>query len=279
MLILIANLLVIVGSVILISTLFSIQRLFNSLPSREIRAKKYFLIMPILFFILGYLGYLVTFWNAQKNWHDLLMPGVLFASACALWMTYKLSLQPIISFALEQGNITDSLTGLHNRSYQTRRLGEEVARAQRYALPLSIFLLDIDQFNKVNSAYGRQAGDQILIHLARLLLEYVRESDEVARYDHDAMLVMAANTSIQDAHLLAERIRQRVEIQPLLHTGPKGTERVAIQISMGVATLQGGFDSLEKLLQRAELALQQAKQAGGNCVMAPGSATTQVQGV
>jgi hypothetical protein len=67
MLILIANLLVIVGSVILISTLFSIQRLFYSLPSREIRAKKYFLIMPILFFILGYLGYLVTFWNAQRT--------------------------------------------------------------------------------------------------------------------------------------------------------------------------------------------------------------------
>lgn len=276
-LILIADTLVIVGGGILISVLFIIQRLFKSIPSREIRSKKHFLIAPILFFILADLGYLLAFWNAQKNWHDLLMPAMLFANACAIWMIYKLSLHPIISFALAQGNITDSLTGIYNRRYMERRLTEEIARAQRYSLPLSIFLLDIDQFRKVNAAYGHLTGDQILIHLSRLLLEYVRESDEVSRYGEDAMLVMAANTSIHDAHLLAERVRQRVEIQPLLHAGARETERVAIKISIGVATLQGGFDSMEKLLQRVEVALQQAQQAGGNCVVASEAAAIKEQ--
>lgn len=278
MYILIANILLIAGSGILFSALLIVQRLFNTLSSREIRSKKLFAILPLLFFMLEYPAYLIAFWNTQRNWQDLLVPAMLFASACAIWLACRLFLLPTLNYALEQGKITDSLTGIYNRRYLERRLTEEIARAQRYALPLSIFLLDIDHFKKVNAAYGRLTGDHLLTHLARLLLEYVRESDEVSRYAGDAMLVMAPNTSIHDAHLLAERIRQRVEIQPLLHAGSRETERVVIQISVGVATLQGGFDSAEKLLQRAEVALQQAQQAGGNCVRAPESAALREAG-
>lgn len=263
---LIATLLVISGCAISISVLILIQRLFNRLPSKEMRSRKYFLFIPFLFFIITILGYLLSFWNTQRNWLDLLMPGLLFATACSLWVLYKLALFPVIRFALKQGDITDPLLGICNRSHLERRLAEEIARAQRYSMPLSIFLLNIDQFKNASSTHDRRMADHILIHLSRLLLEYVRESDEVARYDNNAILVMAPNTSIHDTHLLAERVRQRVETQPLLHSEGEKIERIALRVSIGVATLQGSFDSLDKLLERTEIALQQAQQAGGNCV-------------
>jgi diguanylate cyclase (GGDEF)-like protein len=275
--ILLANILLIAGSAILISTLFIIQRLFNSLAHSDIRAKKYFLSIPILLSSLGYFGYLITFWRAQHNWHDLITPAILFVSACSLWLACKMSLQPTFRYMLAQGNITDPLTGIYNRRYLEHRLADEIVRAQRYALPLSVFLLDIDQSEKINTTYGRRIADLILIHLAKLLLEYVRESDEVAHYDQGAILVIASNTSMHDAHLLAERIRQRIVAQPLLHAENEKVERIAISISIGVATLQGSFDNIEKLLQRAELALQQAHQAGGNCVVAAEPAGIQNQ--
>lgn len=273
----IANTLLVLGVSMLVSVLFSSQRLFKRLPARKIRSNKYFLMVPISLLILGYLAYLLAFRNVHRNWHDLITPGVLFASAFSLWFICKLSLQATIDFVLEQENITDPLMGIYNRRYLERRLTEEVARAQRYTVPLSVFLLDIDQFKDINRTYGRRTGDQVLIHLGKLLLEYVRESDEVARYDQDDVLVMAPNTSIQDTHLLADRIRQRVEVQPLLlHARTDKEERIAFRISVGVATMQGSFDSLEKLLQRAEVALQQARLDGGNRVVvsATGAADT-----
>lgn len=267
--VLIADILLVAGSCILAGALFALQRVFSGQSPREIISRKYFLLIPILFFILEYLAYLATFWNTQRSWQDLVIPGMLFASACASWVMSRFFLRPTISFALAQGSISDSsLPGIYSRSYLERRLTAEIARAQRYSLPLSVFLLDIDQLKRVNVAYGYKSGDQMLIQLAKLLLEYVRESDEVARYDEDAMLVMAPNTSIHDAHLLAERIRQRVAVQPLLDPGTEKTGRIAIQVSIGVAAMQGGFDSLEKMLQRTEVALQHAQEAGGNCVVA-----------
>lgn len=273
----IANALVIAGSVLLVGALASSQRLFKRPAPRKTRANKYFLMAPILLLILGYLGYLLVFWNAQKNWHDLIMPGVLFTSAFSLWFTFKVSLQSTVDMILEQENITDPLMGIYNRRYLERRLSEEVARAQRYSVPLSVFLLDIDQLKDINKTYGRHTGDQVLIHLGKLLLEYVRESDEVARYDQDEVLVMTPNTSIQDTHLLADRIRQRVEVHPLLlDARTEKEQRITIKISIGVATMLGSFDSLEKLLQRAEVALHQARQEGGNRVVVSETAATEV---
>ncbi len=264
----VANALVIAGSIMLLSVLLGIQRLYIKLASRKTRANKYFLMLPALLLILGYLGYLPIFWKTQKNWHDLIMPGVLFVSAFSLWFSHKVSLQSMVDWVLEQENITDPLMGIYNRRYLERRLAEEVARAQRYGAPLSVFLLDIDQLKDINKSHGRRTGDQVLVHLGKLLLEYVRESDEVARYDQDAVLVMTPNTAIHDTHLLADRIRQRVEVHPLLlNARTDKEERIAIRISVGVATMQGSFDSLEKLLQRAEVALQQARQDGGNRVV------------
>lgn len=277
MFMLVANILIIAGSGILINALFILQRLFNSLAHKEIREKKYFLMMPLLFFCFGYWGYLAASWRGQNNWHDLTTPAVLFISACLLWLGYKMSLQPAFRYILDQGNMTDPLTGIYNRRYLEHRLADEIVRAQRYSLPLSIFILGIDQSKKADTAYGRQIADLTVTHLAKLLLEYVRESDEVAHYDQDKILVVASNTSIHDTHLLAERIRQRIAVQPLLHAKNETVERIAISISIGVATLQGGFDSLEKLLQRAEVALQRAHQAGGNCVVASEPVGTQKQ--
>lgn len=268
MFILIADSLIVVGAGILLNTLLVTLSLFKKLTSKDVLSNKYFLILPILLFVLGYLTYLFTFWNTQYSWRDLIIPGVLFVSAGSLWLIFKLSLHPIIRFVLEQGDITDQLTGIYNRRHLERRLAEEVARAHRYSLPLSIFLLDIDQFDKIGATYGHRVSNLVLIHFSKVLLDYLRESDEVARYDQNTLLVMTPNTTVDDAHLLAERIRQRVEVQPLLHDEAEKIERIAIQVSIGVSSLQGGFDSLDKLLQRAEASLQQAQQAGGNRVVA-----------
>lgn len=276
--ILIANTLVITGGGILTSVLFITQRLFKRLPSRKNHPNKYYLFAPFLLLILCYLGYLFAFWSAPKHWHDLITPVILFVSACSLWLIHKFSLQPTINFVLEHENITDPLMGIYNRRYLERRLADEVARSQRYSVPLSVFMLDIDQLKNINATYGHHIGDQVLVYLGKLLLEYVRESDEVARYDQDEILVITPNTSIQEAHQLADRIRQRVEFQPLLlHAKTETEERIAFKISIGVASIQGSFDSLEKLLQRADVALQQARQNGGNQVVVSESGVTEIR--
>lgn len=264
---LLAAILIIVGCGLLTSVLLRLQHLYLHAPLRIVRTRQYPAAALLLVCMAAYLAYLFSVWHTQRNWHDLIMPAVLCGAAAAMWLICAFTLQPALNQLLQQESISDPLLGIYNHHHIERRLVEEVARAQRYNTPLSVFMLDVDHLAQINQHYSRSVGDQVLMHVAQLLHEYLRESDEVARYGPDEILVVTPSTSIADAGQLAERIRQRIAAQPLLlRPRSEQEERVEFKVSIGVATVHGGFDSLEKLLQRAETALQQASSAGGNRV-------------
>lgn len=269
---LLAAFLVLAGSALLIGLLYQNRQLCRRLPQPPVLAKRMLFYGLMVAACAGYLAYLGMNWHSQKNWRDLIVPFILFTAALVLLLQFNLTTRPLLLMLQRQEHISDPLMGIYNRRYIEHRLVEEVARAQRYHVPLSALLLDIDHLSAVNQRYGHQIGDQVLVHVAKLLQEYLRESDEVARYEADEVLVMAPNTSLSDAHNLAERIRQRIEAQPLLlNPHSEQEQRIEFKVSIGVSAIQGSYDSLEKLLQRCETALQQASSAGGNRVQATAS--------
>ena len=272
MLAFLANSLVIAGAGILVGSLISVRQLIAQLPPGEVRHRWHILRVLTIIFIAGYVGFLVAFWGRTITWPDLIVPGIFFCGACFVWMTSKLALQTAIDIRrvtlLEKESITDSLTGLYNRRYLDRRLEEELDRAKRYALPLSILLVDIDHFKTVNDTYGHQAGDLVLSYLGKLVLNAVRTSDIAARYGGEELLVIAPNTPILPAGALAERLRQHIESHELVLTSESSKRQsIHITVSIGVAISSQRIDDIRKLVQEADEALYRAKQEGRNRVI------------
>jgi diguanylate cyclase len=163
----------------------------------------------------------------------------------------------------EQAN-RDPLTGLYNRRYLGNTLDRELARCQRDGLPLSIILLDIDHFKKVNDSYGHPAGDQVLVHLGHLLMEAARSSDVACRYGGEEFLLLLPTMPLDAAMERAEDLR--VHFSKAVVTF--GEHRIQATISLGVAVFPEHARSAEDLIRSADAALYQAKNSGRNQVRA-----------
>jgi diguanylate cyclase (GGDEF)-like protein len=158
---------------------------------------------------------------------------------------------------------TDSLTGILNRGEGIRRFEQEISRSRRKQLPLSIILIDIDNFKKFNDNLGHQVGDQVIRLVADLLTATLRNYDIICRYGGEEFLVVLPATELPKAIETAERLRTLVaEMTPAA-----GGREAAINltISLGVSSLQPG-DSLDGLVYRADNALYIAKEEGRNQV-------------
>lgn len=265
-------LLVLIGLLIQVATLIPLQRLIAMLPSGGLRRKWLAMMVLIALFIAGYLAYIAIFWGQQTEKLELLIPGILLFGAFFVWLTIKLSLQTAVDLLridlLEAENITDPLTKVYNRRYLDRRLEEEVSRSKRYTLDLSVLMLDIDHFKRVNDTYGHQAGDVTLSTLSRLIKDDLRELDVVARYGGEEFMVICTNTAIDGASLVAERLRKLIESHHVeMPDGTGGTLSIQISISIGVASVSANVDSKEKLVQAADQALYRAKKEGRNRVI------------
>lgn len=262
-----ATLLVVTGAGILVASLWPVQKLIQQLPAGKVRQNWLVLRGFTFLFILGYLGYLSVSWNRHANPAELLVPGVFFFGACFVWVTTNLSLQTAIDIRritlLEQENITDALTGIHNRRYLERQLAEEIGRAQRYSLALSILVIDMDHFKRVNDTHGHPAGDQVLKTLGALIRETIRTYDIAARYGGEEFLIIAPSTTATDVLTLAERLRERVESHPFALE----KETLALTVSIGVAGLCKETNTVTKFIQVADEALYQAKQQGRNRIV------------
>lgn len=268
--------LVFIGLVIHLATLAPLRRLIAMLPAGSLRNKWLAMTGLILLFIAGYLDYLVVLWGQQSKWSELPIPGIFLFGAIFVWLTISLSLQTATDLLrinlLETENITDPLTKVYNRRYLERRLDEEVARSKRYSLELSVLMLDIDHFKRVNDTYGHQAGDVTLATLSRLVKTSLRDLDVVARYGGEEFLVICTNTGIDGAALVAERLRHLVESHQIgIPDGSGGSHAIQISISIGVASLSASVDSKEKLVQAADQALYRAKEGGRNRVIVANS--------
>ena len=157
---------------------------------------------------------------------------------------------------------TDGLTGLSNRRTFTSTLEARLKEAQRYRRPLSLLLLDIDHFKKVNDTWGHPAGDAVLQGVAGIAQNQARETDLVARYGGEEMALILPETDVKGALAIAERVRKAVE--GARHPTEQGA--VQVTISVGVATFPMAGEDPAALLESCDKALYRAKQGGRNRV-------------
>lgn len=162
----------------------------------------------------------------------------------------------------------DDLTGLYNRRYFYDRFNQEIERARRYQHFLSCLILDLDDFKRVNDTYGHLVGDQVLQEIAQIVRDNCRASDLPARFGGEEFILLLPETDPQGALIIAERLRELIARHEI--RGPNGLT-IGVTASFGVASLSPSelntLGSGEKLIQRADGALYQAKQSGKNQVV------------
>ena len=256
----------------LVATLAPLRRILTMIPGGSLRTKWLAMNALVYLFMLGYLGFMLLFWGQQRQWLELSMPVILLFGSLFVGLTVHLSLQTALDLRridlLETENITDALTGVYNRRYLDHRLALEVARAKSYALSLSVLMIDIDNFKRINDSYGHPVGDVVLATLASLIKSSLRDQDVAARYGGEEFFVICTNTNATCAAGVAERLRRLVEAHPVEFTDGAGV-RQSIQsfISVGVSGLEAGMDSQAALLRAADQALYRAKKEGKNRVV------------
>lgn len=169
-----------------------------------------------------------------------------------------------LQVSLREQATHDPLTGLYNRRFLYEVLEPKFAQAERNSQPISILLLDIDHFKRVNDTYGHSAGDACLKTLAQTLEQVSRGSDMCFRYGGEEFLLLLPDTSAAGAFYLAEILRQKVEQTPCLYED----QAIAITISLGVATFPQNGRSSEEIIHCADTALYRSKEQGRNRVSA-----------
>ncbi|MEO0344967.1 MAG: GGDEF domain-containing protein [Pseudomonadota bacterium] len=163
----------------------------------------------------------------------------------------------------EQLLLLDTLTQVHSRFAYERRLDEEIAVSLRSAKPLCYALWDIDFFKRINDEHGHQAGDAVLAQVASYLSRYTRSNDFVARIGGEEFVVLFPDTSIDDATMIAEKLRALIAAAEIAVEGVE----IPVTISCGISALKSR-DGAEQLYRRADEALYAAKDAGRNRCMA-----------
>lgn len=169
---------------------------------------------------------------------------------------------------LHELSTSDSLTGLHNRGYFDERFREEVIRAKRHHRVLSVAMLDVDRFKVFNDTWGHSAGDIALKEVAIAIRKALRQTDVVARYGGEEIVLILPETPPESAVRKLEHIRRLVADMPVplaRRTLPPG----AITVSAGVASAPDDGDDVDQLLGRADTRLFAAKQMGRDRVVGP----------
>jgi len=163
---------------------------------------------------------------------------------------------------LAQLSITDGLTRLHNHRFFQDQLAREIKRCERTGEPLGMILADIDDFKRLNDRYGHATGDEVLVRIASLMNEAIRESDFLARYGGEEFAILTTGTDLEGAITLAEKIRMRVSDETWLCAEEDAT--LGVTVSMGIAVYRG---ERKEFFRDADRALYRAKDMGKNCVV------------
>ena len=159
-------------------------------------------------------------------------------------------------------SITDPLTGLHNRRYLEARLAEELSRSKRYDYPLSFMMIDIDDFKGYNDRNGHQAGDRALEITAQCLRAALRKVDVASRYGGEEFSILLPQTTLQEAGVIADRVRRKITETPFTHG--KSQPLGAVTVSIGLSAFSPALDSAEAIVRAADRALYHAKSHGKN---------------
>jgi len=157
---------------------------------------------------------------------------------------------------LEIRSMTDGLTGLYNRLKLDTVFVSELCRAERYKIPLSIIMMDLDYFKKVNDTYGHLVGDQVIRELAAILKDNARSVDTIGRWGGEEFLIICPGNKLEGAKQFADKIRKIIEQYNFLTIG-------CVTCSFGISTFHDG-DSQNSMMERADKALYRAKENGRN---------------
>ncbi len=166
----------------------------------------------------------------------------------------------ILMQANELSNV-DALTFLPNRRMIVRELQNEVLRSKRYNTPLSISVVDVDFFKRVNDSHGHLVGDEALRHIGYQLRDNIRHPDMVGRYGGEEFLILLPNTDVKEAAEQAARLCKCVRESQV----PVSGHVLKLTVSIGVAQYQPGMDTWDTLLNRADNAMYEAKKNGRDC--------------
>lgn len=206
---------------------------------------------------------LIASWPTP-SWLEFALPAA-FAFASVV-LAFGLA-KDLLSIRLErdlahQAAERDPLTGVLNRLTILARLGSAFGAARSGHASLSVLFLDLDHFKQINDTHGHRAGDKCLRAVIGPIAGELRQDDLLGRYGGEEFLVLLRGIGLANARLIAERIRHRVEQMPM----QIGGTRIALRLSVGVASLDPQVKSIEDLIERADAALYMAKRSGRNRV-------------
>lgn len=215
---------------------------------------------PVAALLLGHLG--IGFSVDAVAWLEVWLVALLVGTAA--W-TCQAQLQLLASLTTARDDASrDALTGLANRRAADGLLRLEAARFLRSGAPISVLLLDLDHFKRVNDRWGHAAGDVVLRAVAGALQAELRACDLGVRYGGEEFLLLLTDTALEDAMRAAERVRRRVAALEI----ETEQARLQVTVSIGVAQLRAG-ETVESMLARADAALYRAKATGRDrCIAA-----------
>ncbi len=177
-----------------------------------------------------------------------------------------ISEQKRMELELKRQAHVDYLTGVSNRRHFMEQAEQEFGRAARYDTPLSLFMLDIDFFKRINDSYGHKAGDAVLKKLADVCRKTLREVDIVGRVGGEEFAIMLPETGLDEAVEIAERLREAIAVADV----PLDGDGVSLHftVSIGVTALTQGASNIDALMNRADKAMYKAKESGRDKVCA-----------
>lgn len=176
----------------------------------------------------------------------------------------KLQLEKVelLQEKLSEQATRDPLTGLYNRRYLADTIQRELARARREKTPISVAIMDLDDFKNINDTFGHKGGDAVLMAIAELFLSHMRASDIVCRYGGEEFTILMPNASINTAAGRMENLRKEIEAKPIIYNDKK----IHVTISIGVASFPDHGEDDESILWAADNMLYQSKRNGRNQV-------------
>jgi diguanylate cyclase (GGDEF)-like protein len=159
----------------------------------------------------------------------------------------------------------DDLTRLNNRRHFFELAEREFKLFKRYnnLESLSMIMLDVDDFKKVNDTYGHYMGDDVLRTVAEKCTETLRETDIIGRYGGEEYVVLLPYAGKQESQKVAERLKKNISEQPIIFNGIS----IYVTVSIGIAVLEDSINTLEELLKKADIALYEAKKKGKNRIV------------
>ncbi|MEJ2553664.1 MAG: diguanylate cyclase [Gammaproteobacteria bacterium] len=164
--------------------------------------------------------------------------------------------------SLAEASHRDGLTGIYNRRFLEEAIAKEFNRARRYGGTLSVAMLDLDHFKLINDTHGHLAGDEVLRTISKHLENMGRSMDTLGRYGGEEFAVLLPETTLDGALTSAERVITSIENTVISH----GETSIRITVSVGIAQYHSDMTRYEELIQEADDALYEAKNAGRNCV-------------